>query len=44
MAAFYQWKATIDTRIDVLKERQVEMESQLDEHRRVLAFIPEILE
>src|SRR6266849_3795925 len=44
MAAFYQWKAATDTRIDVLEEKQVEMESQLDEHRRVLAFIPEILE
>ena len=44
MAAFYQWKAATDTRIDVLEEKQVEMESRLDEHRRVLAFIPEILE
>ncbi len=44
MAAFYQWKATTDTRVDALKEKQVEMESRLDEHRRVLAFIPEILE
>lgn len=44
MAAFYQWKASIDTRIDALEERQGEMESRLDEHRRVLAFIPEILE
>ncbi len=44
MAAFYQWKATTDTRIDVLEEKHVELESRLDEHRRVLAFIPEILE
>jgi hypothetical protein len=44
MATFYQWKAATDTRIDVLEEKQVEMESQLDEQRRVLAFIPEILE
>lgn len=44
MAAFYQWKASTDTRIDSLEERQVEMEGRLDEHRRVLAFIPEILE
>jgi len=51
MAAFYEWKAATDTRIDVLEERQgaieerqVEIESRLDEHRRVLAFIPEILE
>ncbi len=44
MAAFYQWKAATDTRIDTLEERQGEMESRLDEQRRVLAFIPEILE
>jgi hypothetical protein len=44
MAAFYQWKAAVDTRIDALEERQGEMETRLDEHRRVLAFIPEILE
>src|SRR5579863_3310379 len=44
MAAFYEWKASTDTRIDLLEERQVEIESRLDEHRRVLAFIPEILE
>lgn len=44
MAAFYQWKASTDTRIDSLEEKQVEMEGRLDEHRRVLAFIPEILE
>ena len=44
MAAFYQWKASTDTRIDALEERQGEMESRLDEQRRVLAFIPEILE
>jgi len=44
MAAFYQWKAATDTRIDSLEERQVEMEGQVDEQRRVLAFIPEILE
>ena len=44
MAVFYQWKASTDTRIDSLEERQVEMEGRFDEHRRVLAFIPEILE
>ena len=44
MADFYQWKASTDTRIDALEERQVEMEGRFDEHRRVLAFIPEILE
>ena len=44
MVAFYEWKATTDTRIGVLEERQVEIENQLDEHRRVLAFIPEIIE
>ncbi len=44
MAAFYQWKATTDTRLDLLEERQGEIENKLDEHRRVLAFIPEILE
>lgn len=44
MAAFYQWKASTDTRIDALEVKQEEMESRLDEHRRVLAFIPEILE
>ncbi|MEO8973748.1 MAG: phage antirepressor N-terminal domain-containing protein [Ktedonobacteraceae bacterium] len=44
MVAFYEWKAATDTRIDVIEERQVEIESRLDEHRRVLAFIPDILE
>ncbi len=44
MAGFYEWKATTDTRLDVLEERQTEIESRLDEHRRVLAFIPDILE
>ena len=28
----------------MLEEKQVELEDRLDEHRRVLAFIPEILE
>jgi hypothetical protein len=51
MAAFYEWKAATDTRLDLLEERQVtieerqsEVESRLDEHRRVLAFIPDILD
>jgi len=44
MAAFYQWKATTDTRLDVLEEWQGSVDSRLDEHRRVLAFIPEIIE
>jgi P22_AR N-terminal domain len=44
MAAFYEWKAVTDTRLDRLEERQSEVESRLDEHRRVLAFIPDILD
>lgn len=44
MATFYQWKATTDMRIDALEDRQSEIENRLDDHRRVLAFIPEILE
>ena len=51
MVAFYEWKAATDTRLDHIEERQAsievrqsEVESQLDEHRRVLAFIPDILE
>jgi hypothetical protein len=44
MVAYYEWKAATDIRIDLLEERQAEIESRLDEHRRVLAFIPEILE
>ena len=44
MAAFYEWKAATDTRFDLLEERQSEVESRLDEQRRVLAFIPDILD
>jgi len=51
MVAFYEWKAATDTRIVLLEERQgiimewqESVESRLDEQRRVLAFIPEILD
>jgi hypothetical protein len=44
MAAFYQWKATTDTRIDVLEEWQGEVEAQLEEHKQILNLVPEILE
>lgn len=44
MAAFYEWKAATDTRLDRLEEWQSEMESRLDEQCRVLAFIPDILD
>ena len=51
MAAFYEWKAATDTRLDLLEERQTafeerqsEVESQLNEHRRVIAFIHDILD
>jgi P22_AR N-terminal domain len=51
MVAFYEWKAATDTRIVLLEERQdtimewqESVESRLDEHRRVLAFIPDILD
>lgn len=51
MVAFYEWKAATDTRIVLLEERQDaimewqgSVESRLDEHRRVLAFIPDILD
>ena len=44
MALFYRWKGTLDARLDTVEQRQGEMESRLDEHRRVLAFIPEILD
>jgi len=33
-----------NTRLDVLEEWQGSVDSRLDEHRRVLAFIPEIIE
>ncbi len=51
MVAFYEWKAATDTRIILLEERQdtilewqESVENRLDEHRRVLAFIPDILD
>jgi len=31
MAAFYEWKVSTDTRIEALEEKQVEVESRLDE-------------
>ena len=51
MASLYEWKAATDTRLDRIEERQAsieeqqsEVQSRLDEHRRVLAFIPDILD
>ncbi len=44
MAAFYQWKAATDTRIDVLEEWQGGVEAQLEEHKQILNLVPEILE
>jgi hypothetical protein len=44
MALFYRWKRTVDARLDTVDMRLGEVESRLDEQRRVLAFIPEILE
>ena len=51
MVTFYEWKAATDTRIVLLEEKQNtimewqdSVENRLDEHRRVLAFIPDILD
>jgi hypothetical protein len=44
MAAFYQWKAATDTRIDVLEEWQGDVEARLESHEHVLNLVPEILE
>jgi P22_AR N-terminal domain len=44
MAAFYQWKAATDTRIDVLEEWQGDIETRLESHEHVLSLVPEILE
>ncbi len=51
MAAFFEWKATTDVRIDVLEERQGALETQyerveerLESYKPVLDLVPEILE
>lgn len=51
MAAFFEWKATTDVRIDVLEERQGILETQyerveerLESYKPVLDLVPEILE
>ncbi len=44
MAAFYQWKATTDTRIDVIEEWQGAVESRLEGVEAMTGLIPEILE
>ena len=51
MAAFYQWKAAADMRIDMIEERQGSLETQyqsveerLESYKPVLDLVPEILE
>jgi hypothetical protein len=44
MAAFYQWKAATDSRIDVLEEWQGDVEARLESHEHILNLVPEILE
>lgn len=44
MAAFYQWKATTDTRIDTLETQYQSVEERLESYKPVLDLVPEILE
>jgi hypothetical protein len=44
MAAFYQWKAATDTRIDIIEEWQGDVETRLESHEQVLSLVPEMLE
>lgn len=44
MAALYEWKASIESRMLSLEEWQGEVEEQLYSHKQILAFVPEILE
>jgi hypothetical protein len=44
MAAFYQWKATTDMRIDTLETQYQSVEERLESYKPVLDLVPEILE
>jgi hypothetical protein len=44
MAAFFEWKAATDLRLDALEAWQGDVESQLESHKQVLSLVPEILD
>jgi antirepressor protein len=44
MAAFYQWKAATDMRIDTLETQYQSVEERLESYKPVLDLVPEILE